>query len=86
MSTQIVNYHHEHSDGSGYPEGLMMAGIPLSAQIVSLVGAYCSLTEERLYRRAFNDNQAFEILGAEKDIKFNPELFDICRKISTQFI
>ena len=86
MSIEIANYHHENWDGSGYPEGLKKDGIPLSAQIVSLVGAYCSLTEERLYRRAFNDNQAFEILGAEKDIKFNPELFDICRKISTQFI
>ena len=68
------------------PEGLKKDSIPLSAQIVSLVGAYCSLTEERLYRRAFNGSQAFEILEAEKDIKFNPELLDICRKISTQFI
>ena len=86
MSIEIANYHHENWDGSGYPEGLKKDSIPLSAQIVSLVGAYCSLTEERLYRRAFNGSQAFEILEAEKDIKFNPELFDICRKISTQFI
>lgn len=79
-ATDIAHFHHENWDGSGYPEGLAKDEIPLAAQIVSVVEVYCALTEKKNYSR----EEALEIMNGEADIKFNPEIFKICRKISRQ--
>ena len=50
MSIDIAQYHHENWDGSGYPNGVRGDEIPVAAQIVSVVSAYCALTERRSYR------------------------------------
>lgn len=76
----IAHFHHENWDGSGYPEGLAGNEIPLAAQIVSIVEVYCALTEKKNYSR----EEALEIMDREADVKFNPEIFRICRKISRQ--
>ncbi|HEY0089152.1 MAG TPA: HD domain-containing phosphohydrolase [Candidatus Lokiarchaeia archaeon] len=44
ITFQIVLYHHEKYDGSGYPKGLQGDNIPLSAQIVALADVYDALT------------------------------------------
>ena len=80
MAVDIAHYHHENWDGSGYPEGLAGEAIPLAAQIVSIVQAYCALTDKKHYSR----EEAFRILEGEAGIKFNPDIFRICRKISRQ--
>ena len=80
MAVDIAHYHHENWDGSGYPEGLKREEIPLAAQIVSIVQAYCALTDKKNYSR----EEAFGILEGEAGIKFNPDIFRICRKISRQ--
>ncbi len=80
MAADIAHYHHENWDGSGYPQGLRGAEIPLAAQIVSVVEVYCALTEKKNYSR----EEALEIMGGEADVKFNPDVFKICRKISRQ--
>ena len=77
MSRDIVKYHHESWDGSGYPTGIAGEEIPLSAQIVNIVTAYCALTEDRSYRSAFSKEKAVEILGEEAGVKFNPALYDV---------
>jgi len=84
MAIEIANYHHENWDGSGYPEGKKGNDIPLAAQIVGTVGAYCALTEDRTYRNAFTPQRALEIMEADSKIKFNPEIFWIMKKISRQ--
>ena len=84
MSREIANYHHEHWDGSGYPQGLKEKEIPLSAQIVAIAGAYCSLTEKRTYREAYDREEALEIMEKDSGVKFNPEIFKILKKISRQ--
>ena len=80
MAADIAHFHHENWDGSGYPQGLRGAEIPLAAQIVSVVEVYCALTEKKNYSR----EEALEIMGGEADVKFNPDVFKICRKISRQ--
>ncbi len=84
MSVDIANYHHENWDGSGYPEGRKGNDIPLSAQIVSVVSAYCALTEKRTYRDAFDQEKAFEIMERDAKTKFNPDIFWIMKKIVRQ--
>jgi putative two-component system response regulator len=48
----IVRHHHEHLDGSGYPDRLRGDAIPLLAQILGIVDVYDVMTTERPYRTA----------------------------------
>jgi putative two-component system response regulator len=45
----IVRSHHERQDGSGYPDALKGADVPLLAQIVGLVDAFDAITSKRAY-------------------------------------
>ena len=61
----IIRHHHEHHDGSGYPDGLRGAEIPVTASILQLVDVYDALTTERPYRHASTPSEALEIMDAE---------------------
>ena len=61
----IVRHHHERLDGSGYPDGLRGAAIPLLAQIMGIVDVFDALTTERPYKAALSFAQAAEELRAE---------------------
>ncbi len=57
-----VRHHHERLDGTGYPDGLRGAEIPLEARIVAVADVYDSLTSDRPYRRAFGHAEALEMM------------------------
>jgi putative two-component system response regulator len=61
----IVRHHHEHLDGSGYPDGLRGDAIPILAQIMGIVDVYDALTTRRPYRDALKPEVAFELLIQE---------------------
>lgn len=84
LSIDIAHYHHENWDGSGYPCGKKGTEIPLAAQIVSVVSAYCAMTEERVYRGRYNIEETLKIMEADAGTKFNPEIFQILQKIYRQ--
>ena len=84
IAVEIAKYHHENWDGSGYPDGKKGEEIPLSAQIVAVVSAYCALTERRTYREPFTQGEAMEIMEKDACRKFNPEIFGIMKKIVRQ--
>lgn len=46
-----VRYHHERTDGAGYPDGLAGTAIPLFARIIAIADAFVALTSDRAYRR-----------------------------------
>ncbi len=81
VTADIIRCHHENWDGSGYPNGLSKDEIPLSAQIVTIVERYCALTDEPDCGR----EEALAIMKEEAGVKINPDIFDICCKISRQF-
>ncbi len=83
MAIEIANFHHENWDGTGYPEGRKGNDIPLSAQIVGIVSEYCALTEKRVYRGAYDQSEALNIMESDAN-KFNPEIFWILKKIVRQ--
>jgi len=84
MSIDIAHYHHENWDGSGYPCGKKGEEIPMSAQIVAVVSAFCAITETRVYRESYQIDEALEMLGADAGKKFNPDIFEILRRIRRQ--
>ncbi|MCK4710241.1 MAG: HD domain-containing protein, partial [Gammaproteobacteria bacterium] len=62
MLFNIVEYHHESVDGTGYPEGLASDEIPLEARIVAVADVFDALTSDRPYKSAMSNDEAFEIL------------------------
>ncbi|HUE85443.1 MAG TPA: HD domain-containing phosphohydrolase [Vicinamibacterales bacterium] len=58
----IVRWHHEHLDGSGYPDGLAGDAIPIAAQIVGIVDVYEAVTSHRSYQRRHSPEEAIAIL------------------------
>jgi putative two-component system response regulator len=61
----IVRHHHEHLDGSGYPDHLVGDAVPLLAQIIGIVDVYDAITTNRPYRAAQSRQSAFEALRDE---------------------
>lgn len=80
ISADVIRCHHENWDGSGYPDGLAKDEIPIAAQIVSVVEEYCRLTADSSRGR----QDALDIMRQDAGIKINPDIFEICNKISRQ--
>lgn len=76
----IVLYHHERFDGSGYPEGLKQNEIPLEAQLVSVVEAYAGLTSMNYSPVRTHEEAMTAILGGELGA-FNPEIVECLRQV-----
>ncbi len=60
-----MRHHHERIDGSGYPDGLAGADIPLGARILAVADTFDAMTSTRAYRRARTHKQALAVLHAE---------------------
>jgi putative two-component system response regulator len=61
----IIRHHHERYDGSGYPDHLRGAEIPLTARILQLADVYDALTTDRPYRKADTSDIALGIMQEE---------------------
>ncbi|HKY72847.1 MAG TPA: HD domain-containing phosphohydrolase [Nitrospira sp.] len=71
---QIISYHHERWDGSGYPYGLKGDGIPMLARIVCLAQAFDHLTAELPERVALSIDEASRFLRERAGTYFEPAL------------
>ncbi len=76
MAADIALYHHEKWDGSGYPRNLTAEDIPLAGRIVAIADVYDALVNDRVYRPAFEENEAISIMVADKGKHFDPQLLD----------
>lgn len=75
-AAEIVRAHHEHYDGSGYPNGLRGEEIPLAARILAVVDAFDAITSDRPYREAQSEEIAIREIMQHRGTQFDPEVVD----------
>lgn len=73
---EICRHHHERWDGSGYPDHLVGDEIPISAQIVSIVDVYDALVSERIYKDAYVNSAAYEMIVNGECGQFSPDVLE----------
>lgn len=69
----IVCYHHECWDGSGYPEKLAGEAIPLEARIVAVADVFDALTSNRVYNERWSIDKALDYLLEKRGSQFDPD-------------
>lgn len=74
---EVVEFHHEKFDGSGYMQGLQGDAIPLNARIFTIVDVFDALTSRRPYKEPFDFNESMKIMKTEAGKRFDPELFQL---------
>ena len=84
----MVKHHHEHYDGTGYPDRLKGDEIPYSARIVAIADAYHALVSDRPYRKGLGIEKACEILRLGAGIQWDKDLvrifIDIAPSLTTK--
>lgn len=72
----IVRHHHENWNGTGYPDRLAGAQIPIGARILSVVDCFDALTSDRPYRPRLSDREAIRILRERRGTMYDPLVVD----------
>ncbi len=83
-AVDVVLYHHENWDGSGYPHGLSGESIPLIARIFSLADVFDALTSTRPYKRAYSYEETMSTINKEERVRFDPSLLSEFRELSSE--
>jgi HD-GYP domain-containing protein (c-di-GMP phosphodiesterase class II) len=76
-----VLHHHERFDGTGYPEGIAGAAIPLPSRIIAVADAYDAMTTERRYRPKRDPKSALEELIRHAGRQFDPEVVAVFQEL-----
>ncbi|MCK9397723.1 MAG: HD-GYP domain-containing protein [Methylobacter sp.] len=70
----VVEFHHEKYDGTGYPQGLKAEAIPLNARIFAIVDVFDALTSKRPYKESWTMPEAIAMLERDSGSHFDPQL------------
>lgn len=70
----IVRYHHENWDGTGYPQGLCGEAIPYYARIAAIVEVWDALLHNLPYRSAWKKSDALAYVKEQAGQKFDPRI------------
>jgi response regulator RpfG family c-di-GMP phosphodiesterase len=77
---KVIRSHHEHWDGTGYPDGLAGREIPLSARIFAVADALDAMTSNRPYRPPASWEAAADEISAQSGRQFDPEIVQVFRR------
>ena len=86
----IVEFHHEKFDGSGYLAGLAGDAIPLNARLFAVIDAFDALTSRRPYKEPLSVDAAIAVLERGRGTHFDPALLDaflgVARAVHAQIV
>ncbi len=77
----IIQFHHEHYDGTGYPKGLRKDEIPLEAHILIVADAFDAMTTNRIYKSRLDANEALNEIVRLSSRQFHPDIVTAASKV-----
>ena len=80
-AAEIVRCHHEHYDGTGYPDGLKGEEIPLPARVFAVADALDAITTDRPYRPAASIGEARRAIAASAGTHFDPAVVEVLGEV-----
>ena len=81
----LAKSHHEKWNGTGYPDQLSGADIPIAGRIMAVSDVYDALISERVYKPAIPHKEAVKIIAEESGKHFDPEIVEAFLSVSKQF-
>ncbi|GAB4370575.1 MAG: hypothetical protein Kow00128_17740 [Deltaproteobacteria bacterium] len=85
IAEEIVLYHHERWDGTGYPHGLRGEQIPVPARLMAVADVYDAMIHRRGYQRAFSHEEAMALMRKERGTHFDPDVVDAFLEVHEEF-
>ncbi|MES9993288.1 MAG: two-component system response regulator [Candidatus Thiodiazotropha sp.] len=86
MAREIAYTHHEHWDGSGYPQGLKGEGIPVSGRLMAVADVYDALINKRVYKDAFSHEEAVAIVKESAGSHLDPDMVEAFLQLEDEFL
>ncbi|HQU89754.1 MAG TPA: response regulator [Denitromonas sp.] len=86
LAKEIARSHHEHWDGTGYPDGLAGEAIPISARLMALADVFDALVHARTYKPGMPPEEARDIIVAGRGSHFDPAVVDCFENNFTAFV
>jgi putative two-component system response regulator len=84
LAVEIALYHHEHWDGSGYPQGLKGEEIPLSGRIAAICDVYDALRSARPYKTDWSAEDTLTFFRERSGTHFDPALVHVFERVFDQ--
>jgi putative two-component system response regulator len=82
----MVKQHHEHFDGTGYPEGRKAEDIDMGARIIHVADAYEAMTSARSYRKTpLSKEQAVQEIKKHSGTQFDPRIVEVFLRVVDTF-
>jgi len=72
----IIRYHHEHYDGTGYPEGLQGEGIPFLSRILAVADVFDAMASGRAYRKKIEEAVVLDAIRERAGTHFDPQVVE----------
>jgi adenylate cyclase len=85
VAKDIVYTHHEKWDGSGYPQGLARAEIPIAGRLVAVVDVYDAARSHRAYHPAMPHGEVVALIVKGRGTQFDPAVVDAFVNVSSAF-
>lgn len=84
--SEIVQFHHENFDGSGYPRGLGGEAIPLLARMTRIWDSFDALTMNRPYHKGVSREEALRLMQCEAHL-YDPDLLkEFCAMVNNDIL
>jgi putative two-component system response regulator len=85
VAKDIVYTHHEKWDGTGYPQGLCGAAIPIPGRLMAVVDVYDAVRTRKLYGTPVSQHEAVALIVRGKGTHFDPAVVEAFLRVSPVF-
>ena len=85
LAKDIVYTHHERWDGTGYPQGLRGAEIPVAGRVMAVVDVYDAVSARSLYTRCLSHDDTVSLIVRGKGTHFDPAVVDAFLRVADRF-